>query len=68
MLSLVRFLGPLPGCFFFFFVLGLSHPWLYNADNQMTNKIGKGYCACFQCETMKGNEEGTGYRARGPQL
>ena len=33
MLSLVRSLGPLPGCFFFFLVLGLSHPWLYDADN-----------------------------------
>ena len=69
MLSLVRSLGPLPGCFFFFnWVLGLSHPWLYDADNRVTNKIGKGYCACFQCETTKGNEEGTGNRARGPQL
>ena len=54
--------------FFFFGVLGLSHPWLYDADNRVTNKIGKGYCACFQCETTKGNEEGTGNRARGPQL
>ena len=52
----------------FFWVLGLSHPWLYDADNRVTNKIGKGYCACFQCETTKGSEEGTGNRARGPQL
>ena len=36
MLSLVRSLSPLPGCFFFFLeVLGLSHPWLYDADNRV---------------------------------
>ena len=38
--SLVRSLGPLPGCFcfFFFWVLGLSHPWLYDADNRVANE------------------------------
>ena len=38
MLSLVRSLGPLPDCFFFFFlVLGLSHPW-YDVDNRVANE------------------------------
>ena len=36
--SLVRSWGPLPGCFFFFWVLGLSHPWLYDADNRVANE------------------------------
>ena len=48
MLSLVRSLGPLPGCFFFFFwVLGLSHPWLYDADNRAANKIRKRLLCLF---------------------
>ena len=47
MLSLVRSLGPLPGCFFFFWVLGLSHPWLYDADNRVANKIRKRLLCLF---------------------
>ena len=46
MLSLVRSLGPLPGCFFFW-VLGLSHPWLYDADNRVAIQIRKRLLCLF---------------------
>ena len=59
-------LGSTPWLFFFFQLGPRVVPSLADdADNRVTNKIGKGYCACFQCETTK---EGTGNRARGPQL
>ena len=56
MLSLVRSLGPLPGCFFFFFgSSGCPIPgcvMLTMSKTRTSQCGGKGYCACFRCKKM----------------